>query len=412
MSLAALVSACAAPTSPTQAPAARSTAATTLLVWHGWSGLALQALGQLAERFNRQSTIGRVILQSIPLAGFGGELRAAAQAGSGPHLAIIPHTWAGGLAADGVLLRIDDQISGGDRADLIPATLGGAEVVGIDGIRQLVGLPISFDTLALIYNQANILTPPSDTAALLASARGLSAPDAKPPVWGLAVNLSLDMMIGYLYAFDSQIFDEQGQIVLGSAGRAGAERWLAWVQSLSADRQLFARASSSIMVEQELRSGRALATFDWSYQYPVYRSLWGERAAVSALPRLTETGLLPKPHVRSDLLTINARATGQERDAALAFLRYLGAEEAQLALFRANLQPARAIALPQDDPRAQAALTFRAQAEQGLPMSNGVERSVIDQELRLMLQQVLSGLTSPADAVADTDRRLRERLSP
>jgi hypothetical protein len=43
-------------------------------------------------------------------------------------------------------------------------------------------------------------------------------------------------------------------------------------------------------------------------------------------------------------------------------------------------------------------------------MPNGAERGLIEQELRLMLQQVLSGLATPADAVADADRRLRERL--
>jgi maltose-binding protein MalE len=109
-------------------------------------------------------------------------------------------------------------------------------------------------------------------------------------------------------------------------------------------------------------------------------------------------------------LTINARTTGLERTTALAFLQYMIAPDAQLALLHADLQPARMVPLADTDPYAAAARIFRAQAQQGLPMPNGTERTAVEQELRFMLQQVLNGFTSPTDAVSDADRRLRARL--
>ncbi len=45
-------------------------------------------------------------------------------------------------------------------------------------------------------------------------------------------------------------------------------------------------------------------------------------------------------------------------------------------------------------------------------MPNSIDRSIVEQELRFMLQQVLSGFTSPADAVTEATRRLAERLRP
>jgi arabinogalactan oligomer/maltooligosaccharide transport system substrate-binding protein len=390
-------------------PAAADTPA-TLILWHGWAGLPHQALGQLVERFNRTGAGGRIVLQSVALASFAAELRSAAQAGSGPHLALIPSTWAGALAADGLLLALDEQLAEDDRRALIPSVLGGAEAAGQNGGRQLFGLPLSFDTSLLFYNNANLLAPPEDTTALLASARGLSAPDADPPIWGLALSLSLDLTIGYLYAFEGRVFDNSGALVLGTAGRDGAERWLAWVRELSEDRRIFAHPDSSIAVDHELRGGRVLATFDWAHRLGVYRGLWGEKLGLTPLPRLAETGQPPQPYIRSDMLVVNARAAGRERDAALAFLRFMIAEETQLALFHADLQPARAIALPSDDPRAATAQAFRAQAAQAQPMPNGLERAAVDQELRFMLQQVLNGFTSPTDAVSEADRRLRARL--
>ena len=92
---AALLNACATPSSTVVVAPTAPIAPATLLLWHGWSGMARQILSQQIERFNRQNSAGQIILQSVPLANFAAELRAAAMAGSGPHLAIVPSTWVG-----------------------------------------------------------------------------------------------------------------------------------------------------------------------------------------------------------------------------------------------------------------------------------------------------------------------------
>lgn len=399
----------------TVAPAPTTGVATqpvTLLLWHGWYGTQRQALSQLVERFNRQSSEGRVILQSVPLSTFAGELRSAATAGSGPHLALIPNTWIGGLAADGVLLPLDEQISQEDRNQLLPVTLAGAELRDQENKSHLYGLPVSFDTLALYYNTANLLTPPPDTISLLDSARGLGAPTATPPIWGFALNLSIDSTVGYLYAFGGRVFDQQGTLILGGNGRAGAEQWLSWLQMLNGDQQILARAENSIAIDRELKSGRVLMTFDWAHHLELYRNLWSEKLGVALLPRLSETDQPPSAYVKSDLLAINSRIGVQESRAAIAFLRFMISAEAQQVLLENGMQPARrTLALDPNSQRDAIAQVFRTQAERGLPMPNAPERQIIEQELRFMQQQVLMGFTSPTDAVTEADRRLRARLN-
>ncbi|HWQ11904.1 MAG TPA: extracellular solute-binding protein, partial [Roseiflexaceae bacterium] len=381
--------------------------------WHGWSGARRQALGRLADRFNRRHPAERVSLVSVPLAGFAAELRSAVGAGAGPHLALIPNTWVGDLAEQGALLPLDDLVPEADRAALIPAALGGAQAPDAEGRRRLFGLPVAFDTLALFYNTANLSAPPADTDTLIRSARGLGDPAATPPVWGLALNLSLDNTVGYLYAFGGRVFDEDGALILGSQGRDGAERWLAWLQRLSTDERILARPDSSIHVDRELQDGRALMTFGWAHQLEIYRSLWGPNMGVAPLPRLSETGQPPRAYVRSDVLALNARVSPSERGVALAFLRFMVSEEAQLELLRGDMQPAsRTLAIDGDNPQLAAARAFRAQAEEGLPMPNGPTRTVVEQELKVMQRQVLMGLATPADAVIEADRRLRQRLAP
>jgi arabinogalactan oligomer / maltooligosaccharide transport system substrate-binding protein len=409
-SLATLLGACAAPATPAATPVGTGSSVATLILWHGWAGASYQALSQLVESFNRQHSHGRIVLQSIPLTGYPAELLAATRAGSGPHLALFPNTWLGTFAATNSILAIDEIISPAELSDILPTALGGASISDTRGQMRLYGVPLSFDTIALAYNSSNLLAVPADTNALFSSARGLSAPDANPPIWGFAVNLSLDTTIGYLYAFEGRIFDDQGALVLGSSGRDGAERWLNWVYQLSIDQRMYARPDSNIAVDYELRSGHVLSTFDWAHGIERYRRAWDTNLAVAPLPRLAETGLLAKPYVRSDILAINARASEPELSAARDFLRFMIGETAQRALLQANLQPSRSLAFEQQDSQAAIVQAFRSQADQGQPMPHGVERSIVEQELRLMQQQVVNGLASAGDAVSETEQRLSQRL--
>ena len=398
------------PAIPTSSPTPAPTSV-TLLLWHGWSGSERMALGRLVERYNREYPAGRISLQSVPLAAFAGDMRVAADAGSGPHMALIPNSWVGDLALAGALLPLDEELPADDLAQLLPVSVAGARAAAADGTPRLYGVPISFDTLALFYNTANVLSPPEDSATLFERARGLGAPQAATPIWGLALNLSLDNTLGYLYAFGGRIFDDEGQLVLGTSGRSGTEQWLTWLQSLQSDPLLLTRTESSVMVDRELRNGRALMTFDWAHRYDLYRNLWGDNLGVAPLPHLSETNTAPRAYVRSDLLVLNSRIGSAERAAAIRFLRYMLTDEAQAVLLAGNLQPVlQTLPLDGTDIRLAAARAFRLQAEQGLPMPNFAQRALIEQELKLMQRQVLSGLATPADAVSDTERRLRERL--
>lgn len=419
--LLAALSGCAGAVVPTPAAGATPTAGlaggVTLVLWHGWSSGARQSLSRLVERFNRQHPDGRVILQSVPLTSFDSDLRAALNYGGGPHLILIPSTWVGSLTERDALLSLDDLIAPAETQALLPAALGGARALGSDGKQHLYGLPISFDTLAMYYDKRNVLTPPADTAALLQSARGLSAPSGVPPRWGLGLNLSIDNMIGYLYAAGGRVFGDDGGVALGETGRAGAEQWLAWLAQLQSDPQLLARAENSIQVDRELKDGHVLMTFDWAHQIALYRSLWGENLGVAPLPRLSATGQPPQPYVKSDVLAVNGRVGSGERQAALAFLRFMISADAQPELLQSDLQPARSdlkLDGPElDSQRAMAASAFRSQAQLGRPMPNlGTrEREILRRELASMQRQVLRGEAAPADAVTEADRRLREQLA-
>ncbi len=402
------------PTAPTVAASERTK--TVLVLWHDWSYPQDRVLSSLIERYNRSSLSAQIVLQAHPVASLTSDLALAISEGGGPHLAILKSHTIGGLAETGSLLPLDDLLTAADLSQLLPQALGSAQV-SLATTSALYGVPITFDTLALYYNKANFASaPPTDTTTLLAVARGLTDTRSDPPTWGMALNLSLDRTIGYLYAFGGRVFDDQHNLVLGLDGRAGAEAWLNWLAGLHNDERILA-STDGITVDNALTTREALMTFDWSHALNTYHGLWHENMGVALLPRLSDGDRPPQPYVQSDALVLNTRISGVERQAAVDFIRYLIDAESQTDLLRVGCQPTLMrlnIGAAKDiDPQIRAAaLIFRAQAEQGQPMPNSRQANdPVWGVLSDMQANVLRRLLTPEQAITGADSALRERLS-
>jgi len=413
--------ACSAPVGPTSSGAPTPTvgaserAKMVLVLWHAWSYPEDRALATMVERYNRSSLAVQIVLQAHPVATLTSDLDIAVAEGGGPHMAILKSHTIGGLAEGGSLLPLDSLLPADELRQLLPAAIGSAQISSPTA-SALYGVPLTFDTLALYYNKANFASaPPDDTSALLAVARGLTDTRSNPPTWGMALNLSLDRTIGYLYAFGGRVFDDQRNLVLGLDGRDGAEAWLSWLASLHGDERILA-STDGIAVDNALMTREALMTFDWSHALGTYHGLWHENMGVAPLPRLSDGDRAPQPYVQSDVVVLNARIGATERQAAVDFIRYLIGAEAQTDLLRAGRQPALLsldIGAAKDvDPQIRAAaLAFRAQAEQGRPMPNSRQSNdLVWGVLSDMQANVLRRLLAPDQAVTGADSALRERL--
>jgi maltose-binding protein MalE len=383
-----------------------------LLLWHAWPAPEHQVLATLIDRYNQSHAQTQVIPHAMPLSSLTAELRTATLVGGGPHLIILKSHTIGGLAQEDLLLPLDGHISTSTRNRLLPTALDGARVQTASGSHALYGLPLTLDTLVLYYNQANLNVPPRNTATLLRTARGLTDATTQPPVWGLAYTLSLDKTIGYLYAFGGRIFDEEGNLILGSTGRAGVEQWLEWLLQLHQDQQILA-VNDGIIVDSALTSQEALMTIDWTHALPEYQALWGDQLGVAPLPVLSGPNRPPQPYVQSESISINARVVDtDEQQAVLDFAHYLLTEEAQTVLLAAGKQPAVRNLNPQDTSRAwELARTVQVQAQQGRAMPNSpVMNDIVLEELERMQLKVLRNLATPAEAVTAAEIALRQRL--
>ena len=353
----------------------------------------------------------RIVVQSRPVATLLSDLQTAVNEGRGPHLVLLQSHVLGALVDQGLLLKLNAFISPSELEHLLPVTVGTAQV-SVGPSAGLYALPISFDTLALFYNRANWLRPPTDTETWLDGARTLTDAQSTPPTWGLAYHLSLDKTIGYLYAFGGQIFNEQGELVLGTSGRAGTLRWLEWLVSLKQDPRLLA-SLDPMAVDNALLTQQALMTIDWAHALPTYRQLWGENLGVAVLPRMAVDETAPQPYVQSDLIALSVLVSDpEEQQAALAFTRFMISTSAQRALLVAGRQPTLAdLELTSDNPDDAIALVLRQQAQSGQPMPNsGLASSLVWAVLDDMRFNVLRGLAEPDQAIDNAELALRTRL--
>ncbi|RRR69574.1 MAG: extracellular solute-binding protein [Candidatus Viridilinea halotolerans] len=390
-----------------------------IILWHAWPAPVQRALAVSVERFNRNNPDVQVVLQSRPAASLRDDFIAAVAEGGGPHMALLPSHTLGYLVESGTIRSVEALLATDTRNQILPVALGATQVETAAGW-QLYGLPISFDTLALYYNTANFTgAPPNDSVALLAAARGLSNPSGDPPLWGLAYNLSLDRTIGYLYAFEGQIFDAQGQVALGLEGRTGGEAWLAWLATLRDDPHILA-SFDGIAVDSALRSQQALMTIDWAHALPTYSALWPDSLGVAPLPQLNPGGGVPRPYLQSETLVVNVRlGSAAEERTVSAFARHMLSEATQRELLHVGQQPVlMSLDLEWADPNLSAELraaasAFRLQATSALPMPNSRTANEAVRNILLdMHSSAVRRLISPSQAVESADAALREAVGP
>ncbi|WP_298821142.1 sugar ABC transporter substrate-binding protein [Chloroflexus sp.] len=401
--------ACAAPS--TGVPSAQSNRV-ILRLWHAWPAADSRVLQTLVDQFNQAHPQWQIVVQARPAVSLPTDLVTAVNEGSGPHLALVQSHTLGLLASAGSIRSLDDLLSPADLQSLLPAAVGAARAT-VGDQPALFGMPINFDTLALYYNRANVLQPPTSVDELLLMARALTDRDRVPPVWGLAYNLSLDRTIGYLYAFGGRVFDEQGAVVLGDSGRPGTERWLAWLAGLYRDEQVLATLDG-VVVDRVLQAREAIMTIDWAHAQADYRAIWNDQLGVTTLPILAETEQAPQPYVQADVIVVNARLTDPDAQAAVqAFMRYMVAVDSQRMLLAIGRQPTQlALQLSDNDlaDRVQlaAARAFRAQAQHGLPMpADRIANELVWTTLSDMQLSAVRGLLTPEQAVTVADETLR-----
>jgi arabinogalactan oligomer/maltooligosaccharide transport system substrate-binding protein len=366
-------------------------------MWHSWSGRSAQVLDLLARRYEQGHPNVRITLQMRPATSLIRDYSTSVADGSAPHIVLVLSRYVGDLADRRFVLPLDEQIAPENMADLLPGALDGARVAG-----RLHGVPLSYESLVLLYDRRKVVEPPATVEQLLVQ----SQPAGETPVpedRGLAYYLSATSALPYLWAFDGGIFDEKGNVLIDGEKRAGTLRWLEWLQAMRADPRSFTTEDFGA-VDAMIQSGRVAAAVDWSHRIPAYEQIWGrESVGLAPLPRSDGQAPPPTTLILSDVACLNTVTTAEQRAAAADFLLYLTSAPAQeLLAARSGQVPANVRAHVEGT-----IASIAAASANGVAFPNRAADARAWPFLEEMVRSVLSSSATPVEALDAAATALR-----
>jgi len=375
------------------------TAPTTLVVWHALGGNNELALRDVLTRIANANGF-TVVLQRIPISDIQHEVQVAFAQSRGPHLVILSNAQLQALAGDDCCLAIDSLLEVTTRDAIDKTVLATAQYTPANAATQIIGLPISYALPVLYYNKRSVITPPSTSEDLINLAHNLR----NPPQWGLGADLTIDTMYGYLAAFGGAVVDDQGQLVLADSGRTGSEAWLKWLKILNDDAQMLTRLNAVFTIEQTVGAGQLTMVIDSSAHHQTYEQLWGNATGVTTLPTLSFTNQAAHPLLQSTVVAVNKHLRLPELVATRTLLNALLTPTYQTMLRDYGLQPTNRLLSLSDTP---VALAIRTASADAVAPPLALTRDDVYATLTTMLDQVVFGTLTPADAITATDSQLR-----
>jgi ABC-type glycerol-3-phosphate transport system substrate-binding protein len=262
------------------------------------------------------------------------------------------------------------------------------------------GVPITYAIPVLFYNTRAVLQAPQTTDDMLVMARALH----NPPDWGLGADITFDTFGGYLAGFGGVVFDADNQVVLGTSGRDGAERWLAWLATLNADPDLLTRLHGVLAVERTVGAGQLAMVIDSSARRSTYQQVWGDALEVAPLPRYAQGDTDVAPVLSSTAVVLNQRLTADEVRAAQSLIDTLLSSERQISFAQNGIQPVNRTV---DTSTLPGVAAIQRAAGVAVAPSPLMLRYDVQRVLQTAIRQVLAGVVTPTDAITTADSQLR-----
>ena len=396
-----VLAACATPAQP---PIATATlpppkAATTLVVWHAFGGSEAFVYEDMLQSIAAAN--GYTILsQRMPASTLLADITSAWQSAKGPHVVIVNNSHAIALAQRGLALKLDALVAAPRRDAMSQQVRDTTRYTDASGATGWYGVPVTYTIPVLFYNTRAVLQAPQTTDDMLVMARALH----NPPDWGLGSDITFDTYGGYLAGFGGAVFDADNQVVLGTSGRDGAERWLAWLATLNADPDLLIRLHGILDVERTVGAGQLAMVVDSSARRSTYQQVWGDALAVAPLPRYAQGDTDVAPVLSSTAVVLNQRLTADEVRAAQSLIDTLLSSERQISFAQNGIQPVNRTVDTSTLPGVAAIQRAAGFAVAPPPF---MLRYDVQRVMQSAIRQVLAGVVTPADAITTADSQLR-----
>jgi arabinogalactan oligomer/maltooligosaccharide transport system substrate-binding protein len=310
------------PGRPAQSTATVAAGPTIVTYWEDESDDGAVVLDELAAAFMEENpgiTVERVHFGTEDLRL---QYRVAVLEGNPPELVRGAGELAGPFGDLETVRPLEGIIPQSTLNEFFPGALAAARVKG-----RLWGVPDNYGgQLMLIYNKEFVQEVPADTDGWVAQLKTLTDPargqyglvyDLKEPYW----------LIPWLGGFGGWPLDEANRPALATEPMVHA---LQFLQDLKLVHKVVPPDASYESAYEFFKSGKAAYVIDGAWNLDRYRGA-GVDLGVTALPKVSRTGLFPSPLTLGKYWFISKEAEGLELDAAVKVVEFMTSAEAQEA---------------------------------------------------------------------------------
>ncbi len=378
---------------------------TKLVVWHAYSGGEEKALTQVVRSFQEQHPQGPEIEAiGVPYGNFADKLQAAIPRGHGPDVFIQAHDIVGQWSKLGLLEPLNRHLP----LDEVLPTLWPETIAPLRDGESVLGLPLSFKSLALFYRKDLVPQPPRTTEEILAIGEKLKA--ASSPGnrrYGLVYEAgNFFKHAALLHGFGGSIIPPGSPIP--KLDTPEQLRALTFVSQLVRRGDL-PDEMSAVLTTQFFNEGRAAMTINGPWF--IAEIAPGVPYGVAPMPVISETGNVAAPLTSIEAGFVSARS--EHPAEAAQFLRYLaGPQSARVRALvgRQSVAETTTWQLPevQHDPVLSA---FLAQRSHIVPSPTHPAMRAFWEPGEQALRQVLRG-AEPKDALRSAQKLLDQYLRP
>jgi maltose-binding protein MalE len=261
----------------------------------------------------------------VPWGDLRSEYEAATAIGEGPNVLLGAADWGPALYDAGWVADLSDTAPEEFLATINPAALG-----AVTYQQALIGLPQRTEGVVLYRNRRLVAEAPGTMTDLVAAAQAAIEEEAV----GAHLERGFFFSAAHLDGIGGELMDEQGNPQFNN------EKGLEWVELL----RLFEEAGPvEYYTDEDLErfeSGQAGLIIDWTRNISrLVDTIGVEDLAIDPWPAVGEEGRL-SGYVQTENLYLSARAEGEDREAAWAFLQFFLSPETQAILSTAGHIPA------------------------------------------------------------------------
>ena len=340
-----------------------------IVIWTGMNTKKeIDMMNELGKEFEKNSGV-KVDIISIPFGDLQNKFQIAAPAKQGPDLITGPQDWVGIFAAANLISPLETYVNKEEQKKFVPISIEGATYID-----KLYAIPLSFESVALIYNTEIINKPPSTMEELLKEAKNLTITEGegdskKYKRYGFLAALN-DMFVVFpifsgcgAYVFKN--ISDPTNLGLNNEGAKKAAKILYNMRDYEEEG----------FIADGITGDKVLGTFVEGNTAMIINGPWvineldkeGRKYEICPLPPF-EDGQVPKPFV--GILGIMLNRFAKNPDPAIKFMIFMNNKENQVKIYKAlNRIPARIEALEtpevQEDKKI---MGFYLSAKNGIPL--------------------------------------------